>query len=155
VPGKHGVTAAALASIADELGAWGRAIADPVEAFAIARRNADAVDIVVVTGSTFVVSVLRSWWMANVCQQCLSVRSATRGALRVRDRVLPWGVRTYVMGIVNVSPDSFSGDGDPDPAAAAARALAQLADGATASTSALSRRGPGTRRSMPRPNARA
>jgi dihydropteroate synthase len=54
----------------------------------------------------------------------------TRGALRVRDRVLPWGVRTYVMGIINVSPDSFSGDGDPDPAAAAARALAQLADGA-------------------------
>ena len=37
--------------------------------------------------------------------------AATRGALRVRDRVLPWGVRTYLMGIVNVSPDSFSGDG--------------------------------------------
>ncbi len=55
---------------------------------------------------------------------------ATRGALRVRDRVLPWGARTYVMGIVNVSPDSFSGDGDPDPAAAAATALAQLDDGA-------------------------
>ncbi|MBV8644503.1 MAG: dihydropteroate synthase [Candidatus Eremiobacteraeota bacterium] len=55
---------------------------------------------------------------------------STRGALRVRDRVLPWGARTYVMGIVNVSPDSFSGDGDPDAAHAAAHALRQLADGA-------------------------
>jgi len=53
-----------------------------------------------------------------------------RGALRVRGRVLPWGVRTYVMGIVNVSPDSFSGDGDPDASVATARALTQLASGA-------------------------
>jgi dihydropteroate synthase len=56
--------------------------------------------------------------------------SAARGALRVRGRVLPWGARTYVMGIVNVSPDSFSGDGVEGPAAARARALGQLADGA-------------------------
>jgi dihydropteroate synthase len=56
--------------------------------------------------------------------------NAARGALRVRGRVLPWGARTYVMGIVNVSPDSFSGDGDPDPQTAAALASAQLADGA-------------------------
>ncbi|MBV8300017.1 MAG: dihydropteroate synthase [Candidatus Eremiobacteraeota bacterium] len=53
-----------------------------------------------------------------------------RGALRLRGRVLPWGARTYVMGIVNVSPDSFSGDGDPDASVAAARALGQLASGA-------------------------
>ena len=51
--------------------------------------------------------------------------AATRGALRVRGRVLPWGVRTYVMGIVNVSPDSFSGDGTFDEAAALARAVVQ------------------------------
>jgi dihydropteroate synthase len=51
--------------------------------------------------------------------------SATRGALRVRGRTLPWGQRTYIMGIVNVSPDSFSGDGAPDTAAAVARARAQ------------------------------
>ena len=56
--------------------------------------------------------------------------AAVRGALRARGRVLPWGVRTYVMGIVNVSPDSFSGDGDLDPAAAAAHAVAALAEGA-------------------------
>ena len=54
----------------------------------------------------------------------------TRGALRVRGRAFGWGERTYVMGIVNVSPDSFSGDGDPSASAAAARALRQLADGA-------------------------
>ena len=53
-----------------------------------------------------------------------------RGALRVRDRSLPWGVRTYVMGIINVSPDSFSGDGDPGADAAARRALTLLAAGA-------------------------
>ncbi len=51
--------------------------------------------------------------------------SATRGALRVRGRCLPWGERTYVMGIVNVSPDSFSGDGMIDAPSAVARALEQ------------------------------
>jgi dihydrofolate synthase / folylpolyglutamate synthase len=55
-----------LASIAESIGAWGRAIADPVDAFSIARRNADASNIIVVTGSTFVVAELREWWMANV-----------------------------------------------------------------------------------------
>ena len=55
-----------LASITDELGGWGRAVTDPVEAFAIARRNAEGDDIVVVTGSTFIVAELREWWMANV-----------------------------------------------------------------------------------------
>ena len=56
--------------------------------------------------------------------------TGARGGLRVRDRVLPWGERTYVMGIVNVSPDSFSGDGDPHAEIARARALQQLAAGA-------------------------
>ena len=55
-----------LASITNELGGWGRAISDPVDAFSIARRNAEADDIIVVTGSTFVVAELRAWWMANV-----------------------------------------------------------------------------------------
>jgi len=55
-----------LASIVDGLGAWGRAISDPVEAFSIARRNAEGDSIIVVTGSTFVVAELRAWWIANV-----------------------------------------------------------------------------------------
>lgn len=32
-------------------------------------------------------------------------------ALRLRDQVFEWGSRTFVMGILNVTPDSFSGDG--------------------------------------------
>jgi dihydropteroate synthase len=42
---------------------------------------------------------------------------------------LHWGERTYLMGIINVTPDSFSGDGlataDRDPAAVVDAALAQ------------------------------
>jgi folylpolyglutamate synthase/dihydropteroate synthase len=55
-----------LASIAESLGLWGRPIQDPVEALEIARRNAGADDIIVVTGSTFVVAQLRAWWMEHV-----------------------------------------------------------------------------------------
>jgi dihydrofolate synthase/folylpolyglutamate synthase len=66
VPGRSSIRPQRLASIAEDLGIWGRAIADPVDAFSIARRNADANDIVVVTGSTFVVATLREWWIANV-----------------------------------------------------------------------------------------
>lgn len=50
---------------------------------------------------------------------------AGRGALRVRGRELRWGERTYVMGIVNVTPDSFSGDGIDDPQRALQHALSQ------------------------------
>ena len=32
-------------------------------------------------------------------------------SLQVADRVFDWGARTYVMGVLNVTPDSFSGDG--------------------------------------------
>jgi dihydrofolate synthase / folylpolyglutamate synthase len=65
-PGRSSSRPQRLALIADDIGAWGRAIGDPVEAFSVARRNADADDIIVVTGSTFVVAELRDWWMANV-----------------------------------------------------------------------------------------
>ncbi|MGI8610320.1 MAG: dihydropteroate synthase [Candidatus Dormibacteria bacterium] len=42
-----------------------------------------------------------------------------------------WGARTYVMGILNLTPDSFSGDGvQDDPAAALQQALRMEADGA-------------------------
>lgn len=42
-----------------------------------------------------------------------------------------WGARTYIMGILNVTPDSFSGDGlGDDPGAAVARALRMEAEGA-------------------------
>ena len=41
-----------------------------------------------------------------------------------------WGKRTYIMGVLNVSPDSFSGDGLGDVEAAVARAKTLAAEGA-------------------------
>ncbi|MBV8151662.1 MAG: hypothetical protein JOY59_08900, partial [Candidatus Eremiobacteraeota bacterium] len=64
--GRSAIKPARLASLAEDLGTWGRAVNDPVEAFSIARRNAAADEIVLVTGSTFVVGTLRDWWFANV-----------------------------------------------------------------------------------------
>ncbi len=64
------------------------------------------------------------------------------GVTTIGGRVFRWGARTYVMGILNVTPDSFSGDGllagaggasggGADPAAAAlAVARRMVADGA-------------------------
>ena len=48
----------------------------------------------------------------------------------MRGRALPWGERTYVMGIVNVTPDSFSGDGIAETAPAVEHALTQARLGA-------------------------
>jgi len=46
-------------------------------------------------------------------------------------RQFAWGSRTYVMGIVNVTPDSFSGDGlGDDRAAAVAQGLRMVQEGA-------------------------
>ncbi|MGP6157692.1 MAG: dihydropteroate synthase [Vulcanimicrobiaceae bacterium] len=58
------------------------------------------------------------------------VTNAERGALTARGRRFAWGARTYLMGIVNATPDSFSGDGRPDPEGAIARALELEALGA-------------------------
>jgi dihydrofolate synthase / folylpolyglutamate synthase len=62
VEGRRALPPARLATIAESLGSWGRAIADPIEAFSIARRIAELDDVVVVTGSTFVVARLRAWY---------------------------------------------------------------------------------------------
>jgi dihydropteroate synthase len=48
----------------------------------------------------------------------------------LRGRSLEWGVRTYVMGVVNITPDSFSQDGTSDPDAATAIAVHQRDAGA-------------------------
>jgi dihydropteroate synthase len=55
--------------------------------------------------------------------------SGERGALRARGAVLAWGARTYVMGIVNASPDSFSGDGHAGASDAVAHAIEQAESG--------------------------
>ncbi len=36
---------------------------------------------------------------------------AVLAPITIRDRQFVWGTRTYVMGVINISPDSFSGDG--------------------------------------------
>jgi len=50
--------------------------------------------------------------------------------LEIRDVRLVWGERTYLMGIVNATPDSFSGDGKPHSEDAIAHALELRAAGA-------------------------
>jgi dihydropteroate synthase len=51
-----------------------------------------------------------------------SVLATTCGELELR-----WGERTYVMGILNVTPDSFSGDGLADDFKAAVKRAKQMA----------------------------
>jgi dihydropteroate synthase len=43
--------------------------------------------------------------------------SPTPAPTRIGPTIFRWGERTFVMGILNVTPDSFSGDGLLDPAA--------------------------------------
>jgi dihydropteroate synthase len=54
--------------------------------------------------------------------------------IEIGPRTFAWGERTFVMGVLNVTPDSFSGDGvmsAGDPVGAAtARAVAMVTDGA-------------------------
>jgi dihydropteroate synthase len=49
---------------------------------------------------------------------------------RCGDRLLTWGSKTYVMAILNLTPDSFSGDGRLGPEDAVALARAAERDGA-------------------------
>lgn len=56
---------------------------------------------------------------------------AVQGTMDIGGRRFAWGSRTWVMGIVNVTPDSFSGDGlDYNVDAAVRQALAFEAEGA-------------------------
>src|SRR5258708_37011181 len=56
--------------------------------------------------------------------------AATMRSARIGERDFTWGARTYVMGIVNVTPDSFSGDGVTDLETAVAQARQMEQDGA-------------------------
>src|ERR1700731_3206552 len=56
--------------------------------------------------------------------------AATMNVTRIGDHEFHWGARTYVMGIVNVTPDSFSGDGVTDLETAVAQARQMEQDGA-------------------------
>jgi len=52
------------------------------------------------------------------------------GSTRCGRSIFYWGQRTYVMGVINVSPDSFSGDGLADVEEAIARAERLASEGA-------------------------
>ncbi len=52
------------------------------------------------------------------------------GTTRCRNTEFHWGERTYIMGIINLSPDSFSGDGITDIEAAVTLARRLVSEGA-------------------------
>ena len=49
-------------------------------------------------------------------------------SLRIGTREFAWGTRTYVMGVLNATPDSFSGDGVAADPAALERRVRELVD---------------------------
>ncbi len=58
-----------LVNLAEANGMVARAVDDPVEALGVARRIAGADDLIVVTGSTFLVGALRRWLLENAPQE--------------------------------------------------------------------------------------
>lgn len=68
----------------------------------------------------------------DAIRQALAHFVARRGALRCGPYTLPLGEKTYIMGILNVTPDSFSGDGLAAAGISAAQRQAErmLAEGA-------------------------
>jgi dihydropteroate synthase len=57
-------------------------------------------------------------------------KASKLGSTQCGRSVFYWGKRTYVMGVINVSPDSFSGDGLADVEGAVARAKRLASEGA-------------------------
>ncbi|MEX2245648.1 MAG: dihydropteroate synthase [Dehalococcoidia bacterium] len=57
-------------------------------------------------------------------------RTLAAPELRIGPRTFVWGARTYVMGVINVSPDSFSGDGVATVEAALEQARRFVEEGA-------------------------
>ncbi len=56
--------------------------------------------------------------------------TSSPGPTRIGPRTFAWGTRTFVVGILNITPDSFSGDGLAGVEAALEQAHAMVADGA-------------------------
>ena len=54
----------------------------------------------------------------------------THAPMSCRHSLFKWGARTYIMGIINASPDSFSGDGISTLEAALSKAKRMVEDGA-------------------------
>ncbi len=71
---------------------------------------------------------LSSVLSARFMLESVTMSNGEVGDTNCGGRVFRWGERTYVMGILNVTPDSFSGDGvgnDVDAALAQARRLVE------------------------------
>lgn len=69
--------------------------------------------------------------VAAELRRAISAGDTFPPSLRSNGQDFLWGTRTYIMGIVNVTPDSFSGDGlakAGDPAAAAALQARRFVD---------------------------
>lgn len=66
-------------------------------------------------------------------------------SLRLGSQVLDWGQRTYVMGILNITPDSFSGDGLMNHTDRVATAVAQAQEQVSAGADILDVGGESTR----------
>jgi dihydropteroate synthase len=59
------------------------------------------------------------------------VTTKNKGQMKLRERSFNWGERTYLMGVLNVTPDSFSDGGEfNEPAAALAQAERMVEAGA-------------------------
>src|SRR5438105_15838130 len=54
----------------------------------------------------------------------------TSPSICIGPKTFAWGERTYIMGVINVSPESFSGAGVADADAAIARARQLVDEGA-------------------------
>ncbi len=57
-------------------------------------------------------------------------KSSNLGSTSCGSSIFRWGQRTYIMGVVNVSPDSFSGDGIADAEQAIAKGKRLASEGA-------------------------
>ena len=57
-------------------------------------------------------------------------RTLAAPSMTIGPRTFVWGARTYIMGVINVSPDSFSGDGLASVDAAAEQARRFIDEGA-------------------------
>jgi len=76
---------------------------------------------------------LQRWAPAQAVREALEHLSRPAPSLRLGDDVWEFGARTYLLGVVNVTPDSFSGDGvGNSPEAALARAQRLVEEGADA-----------------------
>jgi dihydropteroate synthase len=49
--------------------------------------------------------------LAKELAEVITAAAATPPPLTLKGREFQWGRRTYIMGIINITPDSFSGDG--------------------------------------------